>query len=78
MKRVLFLVVAILAVALTSASAQHISNVRSSIGRTAANGGVVTITEDEGVKTAIAKVEAKTYLGILETSENNFKYGEKR
>ena len=60
MKRVLFLVVAILAVALTSASAQHISNVRSSIGRTAANGGVVTITEDEGVKTAIAKVEAKT------------------
>lgn len=60
MKRVLFLVVALLAVALTSASAQHIANVRSSIGRTAANGGVVTITEDEGVKTAIAKVEEKT------------------
>ena len=60
MKRVLFLVVAIFAVALTSASAQKISNVRSSIGRTAANGGVVTITEDEGVKTAISKVEAKT------------------
>lgn len=60
MKRVLFLVVAIFAVALTSASAQKISNVRSSIGHTAANGGVVTITEDEGVKTAISKVEAKT------------------
>lgn len=54
------MVVALLAVALTSASAQHIANVRSSIGRTAANGGVVTITEDEGVKTAIAKVEEKT------------------
>jgi hypothetical protein len=60
MKRVLFLVVAIFAVALTSASAQKIANVRSSIGHTAANGGVVTITEDEGVKTAISKVEAKT------------------
>ena len=60
MKRALFLVVAMLAMALTGASAQHIANVRSSIGRTAANGGVVKISEDDGVKTAISRVEATT------------------
>ena len=60
MKRALFLVVAMLAMALTGASAQHIANVRSSIGRSAANGGVVKISEDEGVKTAISRVEATT------------------
>lgn len=60
MKRALFLVVAMLAMALTGASAQHIANVRSSIGRSAANGGVVKISEDDGVKTAISRVEATT------------------
>ena len=60
MNRVLFLVVAALTLALSSASAQYISTVRNSLEHAATSGGVVTITEDEGVKSAVARVEANT------------------
>ena len=60
MNRVLFLVVAILALALPSASAQYIAAVKNSIANTADGGGVVTITEDESVAAAVARVEAST------------------
>ena len=54
------MVVAALTLALSSASAQYISTVRNSLEHAATSGGVVTITEDEGVKSAVAKVEANT------------------
>lgn len=60
MKRVLFLVAAIFTLALTSASAQYISSVRNSLSQATADGGFVNIVEDEGVKSAVAKVEANT------------------
>ena len=60
MKRVLFLVAAIFTLALTSASAQYISAVRNSLSQATADGGFVNIVEDEGVKSAVAKVEANT------------------
>ena len=60
MKRFLFLVVAISAFALADASAQHISAVRNALAHATADGGFVNITEDEGVRSAVAKVEAST------------------
>lgn len=60
MKRVLFLLMAIVALASSSASAQIISGVKGSLASRNSQGGVIKITEDEGTKQAVHVVEKNT------------------
>lgn len=60
MKRVLFLLIATMALGATSVSAQIISGVKNSIASRNSQGGFVKITEDEGTKLAVQIVENKT------------------
>ena len=57
MKRVVFSLVAIFALAITTASAQRIAPVKQMLAKSTDEGGVVLITEDEGMQSAIATVE---------------------
>jgi len=57
MKRVVFSLVAIFALAITAASAQRIAPVKQMLAKSTDEGGVVLITEDEGMQSAIATVE---------------------
>jgi hypothetical protein len=61
MKRAIFLMIVSVLMCSMGASAQRISYVKNSLATEGVGGASITITEDEGVKQAVALIESKTF-----------------
>ena len=60
MKRVLFLAIIAVLMCSVGVSAQRISLMKNSLAQSSAAGASITVTEDDGVKQAVALIESKT------------------
>lgn len=71
MKRVFFIFVALCLSSIFGVSAQNIASVRNSLSVKSSTGGVISITEDEGVKSAVARIEQN---GVLPAKADGYRF----